>query len=102
MPSIDTLRGGSYLRSADLDDQEKSVVAIGYAIEEFEDDRGQKRDKLVFELEHEDRRLVMNMTNLKAVAKAVGSDNYEEWAFPLPMTLYTVDTQTGPGIRVRF
>ena len=102
MPSIDTLRGGSYLRSADLNDQEKSVTAIGYAIEEFEDDRGQKRDKLVFELAEEDRRLVMNMTNLRTVAKATGSDNYEDWEFPLPMTLFTVETQTGPGIRVRF
>jgi len=103
MPSIDDFSERKYMKASDVEGSERTVNATGVRVEELEElDTKKKHNKLVLDMSGEDRSLVLNMTNSRAIAESQEShDDYTLWEFPIEIQLSTYPTAKGTGIMVK-
>jgi hypothetical protein len=100
MPSISEMYPSKYLRASDLDGD---TVATILHVELREVDEGQSKPTIEFREKHL-RPLVCNRTNASAIAKALGSEDTDDW-IGKRITLYPTQTEykgeTVDCVRVR-
>lgn len=104
MTSIHDLTGGSNIKAADLQGRELTLSINGFAIEEVGDD---KENKCVAKFADHNKGLVIGaQDNVIALLEHFKTDDIEKWdervkTQPFRVTLYTVKTNLGPGVRIK-
>jgi hypothetical protein len=96
--------GGNYLKADDLNHEDWELVISGWEKKlmdqtDFETGEKYKKDKAILSFSGEDRKLVLNATNAKAIAAAYG-DFYSEW-IGKAIILFEGEWQGKPALRVR-
>ena len=72
------LMGKEFLVGEELDGKDVTLTIKSVSIEELQNAKG-KDKKPVMSFEGTDRKVVMNITNMKAVAKTLKTPYYQEW-----------------------
>jgi len=103
MASVEEFADRKYLNADALGgvggEQREVIITSGEKVS-FKEDDGTEKVKMVFDLEGEDMRWIANVTNLRIIGKVHG-DNYKEWQYPFPATLFAIPTGKKPGISCR-
>jgi len=88
---IGNMFSGSYLKASDLDgDEIKTIDSVSTV--SLKDNQGQETHKPVLHFKGQDLGLVLNKTNAKAIARALGSDETDDW-LGRKITLYTTEVE---------
>lgn len=77
----------NFLKESDLDDQDLVVTIKDAEMQKVGDD-----DKLVLSFKETDKKLIVNKTNLKAIVKATGEDDTDDW-IGKKITLFPTETE---------
>ena len=72
------LLGKEFLTGEELDGKDVELTIKTASQEEVQGQKG-KENKLVLSFEKTDRKLILNITNAKAIAKIAGSGFVEDW-----------------------
>ena len=95
MPNINTLMGGKYLKKEDV--PEPALVTVSrVTVENVAREDEPPERKAVMHFHEYDRGLVMNSTNLQLAAKALNSDDTDDWAGG-KLVIYTDDNVSFGG-----
>ena len=106
MTSIHSMTAGNYWKASDLNGGTMSVTIVGFAIENVDRD-GKSEQSCVAKLLESDKGIVIRAKdNVVPLLERFKTDQIEEWdsavkQSPLPVTLFTAQTNLGPGIRIR-
>jgi len=74
-----TVAGKEYLVGEELNDKDVTLTIDKVTVEELQNAKG-KENKPVMTFEGTDRKLVLNVTNMKTIAKVLKTSYIEEWA----------------------
>ena len=89
--NIDDVYQSKYLKAGDVKETPMPYTITGVEVEEI---GRNKEEKLVLSLKGEKKGLVCNRTNAKTIAKALGTDETEEW-IGKTIRLYSTEVQFG-------
>jgi hypothetical protein len=88
-----------WLGAADIGDEDIPVTVLGTSRETVKDRSGGDAVKLCVKLRGVEKPVLLNRTNVKALATVLGSDD-SRWVGATAV-LYAVDTSMGKGLRFR-
>lgn len=71
--------GGNFLKAEHLAGKTVVVRISEVDIEEFEDDAGKLKKKVVLSFAGKDKKLVVNTTNAAVISENLGSDDTDNW-----------------------
>tara|TARA_Y100000401_G_scaffold81100_1_gene66473 strand:- start:479 stop:949 length:471 start_codon:yes stop_codon:yes gene_type:complete len=106
MTSIHSMTGGNYWKASDLNGGEVPVNLNGFTVETVGRD-GEKEQCCIAKVAESEKGVVVKAKdNVVALLQHFKTDQIEDWdasakASPVPATLYTVETNMGPGLRIR-
>ena len=106
MTSIHELTGSNYLKASDIGDREIPVTVASFAIETVGRDEDAGPAAVARFNEHPKGMVIKAGDVVVFFLEVFQTDNIEVWDAavrqdPLPIVLYTVPTNLGPGIRVK-
>jgi hypothetical protein len=88
-----------WLGAADIEGEEVPVAILGTSREVVKGRDGGDTTKLALKLRGADKPLLLNRTNVKALAKVLGADD-SKW-LGATAVIYVTETSMGDGIRFR-
>lgn len=103
MPNINALMDSKWLKASHLEDRNWKVIIDSVDLAEFENKDGSKERKAVLNIRGWTKSMTLNVTNLKQIAKVMGSEDTDDWAGRgIELFVTDVNGPSGivPGIRV--
>ena len=96
MPSFDDIYGPRWIKAGDLDGK---IVKLQIELADWQEVGSENEEKIVLAFVGQNKRLILNVTNARALAQA-WSKNASLWAGRW-VEMWSVETTFGPGVRVR-
>jgi hypothetical protein len=104
MGKLAAYAANKWLRTEGLIDGEKTfqnVKIVGAREDTLTDNQGTETLKAILKFEEYDAELALNKTNTTALMKLFGNDIDMDDLLGQTVCLFVVDTEMGPGIRIR-